>query len=338
MKRSLLIFAALAAWTACAQSARLGALGRNDMVVTNTVHQSLAPSTNYTDAATNALAHGMAKADRITDGTNTIDAARNVYTNAVLRSSEWVVSQVDGYSFTGPFYSSGDWVIDYEAGGGVATGTLSTNGPADAVELTFTDPEYGLVVHATRPITGIVSVAYGKLALTNDIDYTTSNAQLVSTIEATAPAPGNYSAVSNAAMNARNATDLGVRGEPQGEGSWFTFNGHIVSWDAESESWCGQNINIDDYDGHYIFFWEVGETVFYLDENFSCSINSGTNTYIIIGYTNTLAQVSQIPVVPSGIVTTNDNGELFMYGTNVVPLVFGAAQRTEISVMSTTSR
>lgn len=54
MKRSLLIFAALAAWTACAQSARLGSLGRNDMVVTNIGEIARAASygtdTQWTDA------------------------------------------------------------------------------------------------------------------------------------------------------------------------------------------------------------------------------------------------------------------------------------------------
>lgn len=56
----------------------------------------------------------------------------------------------------------------------------------------------------------------GRLALTNDIptvtppDFTTNNAQLVATIEATAPAPGNYLAVSNAAMSARGKSDLSL--------------------------------------------------------------------------------------------------------------------------------
>lgn len=54
MKRSLLIFAALAAWTACAQSARLGSLGRNDMVVTNIGEiaraESYGTETQWTDA------------------------------------------------------------------------------------------------------------------------------------------------------------------------------------------------------------------------------------------------------------------------------------------------
>ena len=38
-------------------------------------------------------------------------------------------------------------------------------------------------------------------------DFTTGNTQLVATIEATAPAPGNYLAVSNAAMNALSRAD-----------------------------------------------------------------------------------------------------------------------------------
>lgn len=54
----------------------------------------------------------------------------------------------------------------------------------------------------------------GRLALTNDIpaapDFTTNNAQLVATIEAKAPAPGNYGTVSNRAMTAIQEQQLGA--------------------------------------------------------------------------------------------------------------------------------
>lgn len=44
-------------------------------------------------------------------------------------------------------------------------------------------------------------------------DYSTNNTELVETIEATAPAPGNYAAVSNAAMNAAMAADVYTKAE-----------------------------------------------------------------------------------------------------------------------------
>ena len=150
----------------------------------------------------------------------------------------------------------------------------------------------------TPLMTNVVPYVDAKVAAIPGPDYSTGNAQLVQTIRSTAPAPGNYSAVSNAAMNARSMTDLGVRGAPQGEGSWFTVNGQILAWNAEARLWGDENQVIDHYGEHYFFFGE-GEADVYLDENFSCSINFGTNTYVIIGYTNTLAQVSQIPDVPS---------------------------------------
>lgn len=167
-----------------------------------------------------------------------------------------------------------------------------------------------------NPVGGTDGFYIGKTNLTTILDK----------LKRSFPAPGNYSAVSNAAMNARSATDLGVRGAPQGAGSWFTVNGQIVSWNAEAEAWGNEKLMIDDYGGHYSFFGE-DEREFYLDENFSCSINFGTNTYIVIGYTNALAQVSQIPTVPQGVVTTNSNGviesdikiQTFPYRDNNLP-------------------
>ena len=152
------------------------------------------------------------------------------------------------------------------------------------------------------------------------------------------PRPGNYSAVSNAAMNARNITDFGVRGAPIGVGTWFLVNGHIA--DYHDGAWFGEDIGADwiarDDDNQYTAYFSNGSFGFSLSSDFTAEFSYDDATYAVVGYTNMLAQVSQIPVVPSGIVTTNDNGELFMYGTNVVPLVFGAAQRTEISATDPT--
>ena len=179
----------------------------------------------------------------------------------------------------------------------------------------------------TPLMTNVVPYVDAKVAAIPGPDYSTGNAQLVQTIRSTAPAPGNYSAVSNAAMNARSMTDLGVRGAPQGEGSWFTVNGQILAWNAEARLWGDENHVIDHYGEHYFFFGE-GEADVYLDENFSCSINFGTNTYVIIGYTNTLAQVSQIPDV-AGVATASTNytdavaarkQDALPFPTNAIPI------------------
>ena len=52
--------------------------------------------------------------------------------------------------------------------------------------------------------------------------FTTNNATLVKVIEQTSPSPGDYMAVSNAAMNARSKTDLAVYGEI-GVGNMWTL-------------------------------------------------------------------------------------------------------------------
>ena len=54
----------------------------------------------------------------------------------------------------------------------------------------------------------VTAVSLDGLATTNDVDFSQANTQLVDTITAVAPSPGNYAAVSNAAMNAASRTDL----------------------------------------------------------------------------------------------------------------------------------
>lgn len=62
----------------------------------------------------------------------------------------------------------------------------------------------------TPLMTNVVSYVDAKVAAIPGPDFSTGNTQLVATIEAVAPPPGNYEAVSNAAMSARGKTDLAV--------------------------------------------------------------------------------------------------------------------------------
>ena len=173
--------------------------------------------------------------NKITDGTNTIDAARNVY---LVYENCWI--RRDGYVLT--YIGDGTWKSIKETPYGYIY--LDERSPGEWYETVIAIPdifyrdgdtltnETGMVMYRYGP----AQIPVGRLALTNDIptvtapDFTTNNAQLVATIEAKAPAPGNYLAVSNAAMNARGMTDLAVRGSPQGEGSYFLVNGEIAIW------------------------------------------------------------------------------------------------------------
>ena len=110
---------------------------------------------------------------------------------------------------------------------------------------------------------------------------------------------GNYAAVSNAAMNARSMTDLWVRGAPMDEGSWFVVDGYVLTKSPLSAFWSVENIfQVVSVGGEYqLNEWAYGGWsaigTFALNESFSSVLDGHT----IIGYTNVLAQVSQIPDV-----------------------------------------
>ena len=83
---------------------------------------------------------------------------------------------------------------------------FTAEGVASDSSVTFTIGTFE--IRCTRYSEGIGFNYETRLAYTNDLDFSRSNATLVATIRATAPAPGNYAAVSNAAMNAaQNATN-----------------------------------------------------------------------------------------------------------------------------------
>lgn len=156
-----------------------------------------------------------------------------------------------------------------------------------------------------------VIVTNAPFALSSDVDYSTSNTQLVATIEAKAPAPGNYAAVSNSAMNARSITDLGVRGAPQGEGSWFTANGRKLVWYGEYgyAEWGDGQLLIRP-NGNIYTMSGAEDVDFALSDNFSQVVHYDGIDYIVVGYTNTLAQVSQIPdtdTIVQDVVRTSTN-------------------------------
>ena len=156
----------------------------------------------------------------ITDGTNAIDAARNVYTKRGT-GSEWrlvsgnpIFGSPVWQSETGYYWPQPGWYANTGENGwaGLSSDYYATT-LRGVLEGRFLDVGY---VKSTNVWERSATEFHqsGKLALVSQLptapDFTTNNAQLVATIEATAPAPGNYLAVSNAAMSARGKSDLSL--------------------------------------------------------------------------------------------------------------------------------
>ena len=309
----------------------------NYFAVSNAAMSASANATNYADYALGRFAETGA-VSRITDGTNTIDVAGNVY-SVGYTNTVWIWRGDTDYGQ--PIWKNADEFDSYfwwlESVSLEPTSEFPYGQNATNLVFEIYDGVFASCYRNTFTVTNYV----GKLALTNDIDYTINNTQLVDTIEATAPAPGNYSAVSNAAMNARSVMEMGVRGTPQGEGSWFLVNGKKFIYN--NEYWMNglDSISLTLNPGAYDYIDEYGvEFEFILGNDFVSFMTHGTNTYIIVGYTNALAQVSQIPTIPQGLVTTNSSGtigaNLAVKGTLYVSIDdspdFGVATNTGVRI------
>ena len=175
MRRMIYIFCLLAASCCLAQSAataRLGALGRNDSVVTNVTFGG--------------------PASQLTDGTNIITSARDVF-RILAEDEPWsytvspafpagtsiTVVRGETYGFSDSYWAAG---VDYPGGGG----PYPLGGDASSTNLTLTShfdvagPEYTVIF--TRHIAGETNYV-GKLALTNDIpEISTNNAAFVAAV------------------------------------------------------------------------------------------------------------------------------------------------------------
>ena len=264
------------------------------------------------------VAQAAGDASRITDGTNTIDAAGNVYAT----SHNWqFIGQRDDDQISLTYEGTAWTMTIYSDSLGTDSDSIVTNEDVTRLVFNFPDGNRTYSITATRN----VPIYVGRLALTNDIpaspDFTTGNTQLVQTIRSTAPAPGDYLAVSNAAMNARSGIDLGVRGAPQGEGSWFLLLADFpetipYSYGSRWESISGTITKNGDT---YTLQKNNGVGVFSLtEENFytafveiprPLNVEGPTNELVrIIGYVDTIARTSQVPAVPQGVVVTNSQG------------------------------
>lgn len=209
--------------------------------------------------------------------------------------------------------------------GGTMTGTISMssgsrlhfdessggNGPLGAI----TSGSTNLTARAEMEnyVTNITS------KINDEIDYTTENTQLVSTIESVAPVPGNYTVVSNAAMTARSKTDMsvytnGIRftewkygGLPEGRTvSAFSYIPYAEEWEMTLDNNI-QGFANGDFNATNL------NVLFYSPNEFVVTARREMQQ-VVVEIGDRIAQVSQIPVVPQGIVTTNASGTLEVQG------------------------
>ena len=181
MKRSLLIFAALATWTACAQSARLGSLGRNDMVVTNINIDGAIGAFAVTGAVKRAEIYGTPT--RWTDATGCVWEASDIMgpwsvaaypeTEGLsifnIRWEQSADSQAWGWMFDA-LTPSGHGIVDIFAGGNEESTNLEYVG-----DLGDPDAGIGWTLYFARHIVpnGATNII-GRVAMTNDIPDTAS--------------------------------------------------------------------------------------------------------------------------------------------------------------------
>lgn len=267
------------------------------------------------------LTNMISSASEITDGFNMIKADGSVYE---LGEDYWVMTNIWGASnifvkngeyswisiypgsqtneYTGEFSRKGyvewdenamsyigqegpGWYYQNEDSWGTPWGVY----PGDSTLTEFSVPGW-FYMRMKRPDKYV-----GKLALTND--FSTSNALLVATIEATAPSPGNYTAVSNAAMNARGIMDFNVRGSPEpGRGFFIVDGGDVLTWidteDPQDVGWYGSIHVTTNSSGYEV----VGGPSFSLDSDFTAAFEYNGEEHVIVGYTDEIAFKSDIRV------------------------------------------
>ena len=260
------------------------------------------------------LTNMISSASEITDGVNLIKADGGVYE---LGEDYWVMTNIWGESnifvkngeyswisiypgsqtneYTGEFSRKGyvewdenamgyigqegpGWYYQNEDSWGTPWGVY----PGDSTLTEFSEPGW-FYMREKRPDKYV-----GKLALTND--FSTSNAMLVATIEATAPSPGNYQAVSNAAMNARGIMDFNVRGAPEPGNGFFIVDGEdVLTWidtdDPQDVGWYGSIHVTTNSSGYEV----VGGPSFSLDSDFTSSFEYNGEEHVIVGYTDDIA-------------------------------------------------
>lgn len=192
----------------------------------------------------------------------------------------------------------------------------------DAKYLTPSAIKAGANVSVTTNAAGEVTIAADGGV---EADFTTNNTVLVTTIETVAPTPGNYAAVSNAAMNAaqsQSMTNYATRAEMD-EGWWSEWtilrNGTNVTSQVRQPSWIPEG-TIGPADTKV---WFVGNSCISGDESTSAFLVHGPRTEYVgdlawsaedavvesVSYTATRHRVAApVPTKPSdiGAASTND--------------------------------
>ncbi len=158
-------------------------------------------------------------------------------------------------------------------------------------------------------------------------DFTMSNATLVATIEATAPAPGNYSVVSNRAMNAItiDAIDYWIdqkrdRGDVTADGwlligpdgkhelLWYFFgNEQVSAWYSSDISKYITRVTIDSDVSWSLSIDTYQTTAFYPADATELTFTyDSTNTYTVVRVNSRLAFMSDVTAAAAELTNYTD--------------------------------
>jgi len=215
------------------------------------------------------------KSDRITDGTNTIDAARNVFSNS-YSFTEWTFSQ-SGMNFSQPEFNDGQWgcSVNEEYGGP----WISAEGQADATTLHFVDDGYGVDCIASRTVV-TSAVLVGRLLIQGELTAFRTKTDLKIYKDRTTHwacsgvyASGDYASKTNLAL-------------------WtfteYEFEGDIyptIFYDGEMVGACNSPIDAEDKDT--VEYWNM-----FFDEDLTVEFSrdvAGTATGDILATTNQIS-------------------------------------------------
>lgn len=236
---------------------------------------SFSVASNYADAV----------ASEFEDGTRTVSRA---------------ISASDASSAFSSYYLAGDsWSNQYNADDLIRASTNAALSVSGTLEWRLTNG-YLKVASAENADTATSSDTAqnaANVAWDANGNYM-SGSEIYARVIEDIPRPGNYAAVSNAAMNARSVTDLGVRGAPQWAGSWFVVDGVVCSYDVITgwiNGWIGGRYRISHGGASYLLHIEDEPVAYFtLEADFTAMVDG----HFVVGYVGTLAQVSQIPDVP----------------------------------------
>lgn len=206
-------------------------------------------------------------------------------------------------------YSEGVWTLRFKYYGG--DNSVQISGTEDATSLSFSYD--GCDYTATRHrVAAPVPTKPADIGAQPSLGFTPENSANKVTSLSPQSTDAQYPSakcVASELAGKRGVTDLGVRGAPQGEGSWFVVNGNDTEysngqWEPQDYSFVIVRLG----ENSYRISSDYGNTTFSLDAEFSAKIDItsgfGTIHYSVIGYVDTLANQAWV----QNYAVANDGG------------------------------